>query len=428
MKVFLLILAMLEAVVIISLVVSRTKKQKQLKMIMDYAYKISKKDLNVADLQVNGDRNLTALAGYINRIKKNFVSFIESTRENLTVLSDVVDVMTHSTGEAASAELAINESVDSLENLLVNINGVLRQFSNELQPVEGTPKKRLKIAFFSKLDNYFWYNIKSGVNYAQKVLADKDVDVVYFPYVTMIDEHQFPGDVQSCIDEQFDAIIFPGFLRGADDLLQKAIQQGIEVFAYNCDCDPSVHRVCCYAPNESEAGVYAAKELQKLVGEKGNIAIMLGEPIISINIERYESFSNYIREHCKGIRIVDTFEVYNRPEETYEKIVNCLKNHPDIKAIYNTTGMQLQLAQAIVDTGNEGKIKAVVFDHNDQIFDYIKKGVIGAAISFEPFNQGYEPIILMYNHLVTGQPFEASQITCKSNIVTEENVDYLVKI
>ena len=70
--------------------------------------------------------------------------------------------------------------------------------------------------------------------------------------------------------------------------------------------------------------------------------------------------------------------------------------------------------------------REVVFDHNDQIFDYIKKGVIGAAISFEPFNQGYEPIILMYNHLVTGQPFEASRITCKSNIVTEENVDNFV--
>ena len=381
MKVFLLILAVIEAVVIIALVVSRTKNQKQLKMIMEYAKRISQKDLNVADLPVNGDQNLTTLAEYLNRIKKNVVSFIDPAGENLTVLSDVV---------------------------------------------EGTPAKRLKIAFFSKLDNYFWYNIKSGVDYAQKVLADKDVDVVYFPYVTMIDEHEFPGDVQRCIDEQFDAIIFPGFLRGADDLLQKAIEQGIEVFAYNCDCDPSVHRACCYAPNESEAGVLAAKELQKLVGENGNIAVMLGEPIVSINIERYESFSNYIHSHCKGIKIVNTFEVYNRPEETYEKIVNCLKKYPDIKAIYNTTGMQLQLAQAIVDTGNEGKIKAVVFDHNDQIFDYIKKGVIGAAISFEPFNQGYEPIILMYNHLVTGQPFEASRITCKSNIVTEENVDNFV--
>ena len=114
MKVFLLILAVIEAVVIIALVVSRTKNQKQLKMIMEYAKRISQKDLNVADLPVNGDQNLTTLAEYLNRIKKNIVSFIEPTGENLTVLSDVV---------------------------------------------EGTPAKRLKIAFFSKLDNYFWYNI-----------------------------------------------------------------------------------------------------------------------------------------------------------------------------------------------------------------------------------------------------------------------------
>lgn len=91
MKVFLLILAVIEAVVIIALVVSRTKNQKQLKVIMEYAKRISQKDLNVADLPVNGYQNLTTLAGYLNRIKKNVVSFIDPAGENLTVLSDVVE-------------------------------------------------------------------------------------------------------------------------------------------------------------------------------------------------------------------------------------------------------------------------------------------------------------------------------------------------
>ena len=380
---------------------------------------------------VSINESMADIMGKYHNISENS-NISRSKAENIISASEAISDSTlnisSASQENAAISLTISESVGSLEKLLVNINGVLRQFSNEIRPVKDNPKKRVKIAFFSMLDNYFWYSIKSGVNYAQRVLADKNADIVYYYYENSDAEKRFPSDVQRCIDESFDAIIYPGFMQKADSIMKQAVSKGIEIFTYNCDCDPSIKRVCCYSPDENKAGEYAAKEIRKIVGDKGDVMVMMGEQIVSLNKQRYESFRKYLQTNCKGINIVDSFVVYNNPQETYQKVVEHLKKNSGVKAIFNTTGMQIQLAKAIEDTHNAGKVKAVVYDHNDEIFEYIKKGVIGAAIGYEPFNQGYEPIILMYNHLVTKQPFETTNIECKSNIVTEENVEYMIQI
>lgn len=377
------------------------------------------------------NQKMTFMTGKYRKISENS----DASREKAQTVYDASGVISDSTQdmvsvseETAAESITISENVKSLETLLISIRNVLAQFRTELQPVEATPKKRLRIAFFGMLDNYFWYSIKRGVNYAQKMLMDKDVDVVYYSYENAEAEKSFPGHVADCIDSKFDAIIYPGFMHGADEMMKRAAANGIEIFTYNCDCDTDIRRVCCYSSDEREAGEIAAGEMKKLVSAKDSIAIVTGELSVAVNKERYEGFMKYLNKHCKGVRIADTVTVYNRPQETYEKIVSCISEHPDVKAIFSTTGMQLQLVQAIKDTGNAGKIKAIVFDYNDEIFEAVKKGIIAAAIDHDPFSQGYEPIVLMYNHLVTGERFKKSNISCRTKIVTESNIDQLVKI
>lgn len=84
--------------------------------------------------------------------------------------------------------------------------------------------------------------------------------------------------------------------------------------------------------------------------------------------------------------------------------------------------MQKQLVQAIEDTGKTGRVKAVVFDKNEEIFAYIKRGIVAAAIDHDPFNQGYYPIILMYNHIVDNMHLSSDRIKCRASVVTNENL------
>ena len=125
---------------------------------------------------------------------------------------------------------------------------------------------------------------------------------------------------------------------------------------------------------------------------------------------------------------MDTVEVTYNPEKTYKQVVEMIQKNPGISAIYSTTGMQIQLAKAIEDTGNKGRIKAVVFDQNDEIFEYIRKGVIAAAIDHDPFSQGHDPIILMYNHIVDGLVLPKDRVKCKASVVDSDNIKERISV
>lgn len=341
----------------------------------------------------------------------------ESTR-------DVVAISEETSAESAQ----ITTNVDSLEKMLVGIRNLIKQFKTGVVPSTTNRSKRVKIAVFSKLDNFFWYSIRRGVLYAQKELKDNNVDIIYIPYEDDIQECNFPNDVNKCVNEGVDAIIFPGFMNKADRELVDAVSKGVKIFTYNCDCNGMIKRISCYEPDQAEAGILAAGAVAKALNKSGNVAIILGDKTAAVNKIRYDSFVNVINTKYKDIKIINTTEVSYDAEKTYLQEIELIKAHPEIDIIYSTTGMQLQLAKAIEDTGMTGKIKAVVFDHNDEIFAYINKGIIAAAIDHDPFSQGHDSIIYMYNHIVDGMVLPADRIKCKANVVDSDNIKERVSL
>ena len=172
----------------------------------------------------------------------------------------------------------------------------------------------------------------------------------------------------------------------------------------------------------------AAKAVAKAIGKSGDVAVVMGDKAALLNRLRYNSFVDKVKASYRDIHIVDTIEVEYDDAKTYRQVVELIKKNPSIKAIYSTTGMQIQLAKAIEDTGKTGKIKAVVFDQNDEIFEYIKKGVIAAAIDHDPFSQGHDPIIYMYNHIVDGFELPPDRIKCKASVVDSDNINDRVSV
>lgn len=346
--------------------------------------------------------------------------------EDLYSASEVISDSTRdivAVSEQTSAEATqIADNVESLENMLSGIRNLIGQFKTGIMPTKKNRTKKVRIAFFSKLDNYFWFAIRRGVSYAEKELSDNNVEILYFPYKDDIEEKQFPDDVEKCVNEGVDAIIYPGFLTLADKQIAAGASRGVKILTYNCDCGKSIKRLSCYEPDQEEAGVMAADAAAKALGRSGNVAVILGDRTAAVNKIRYESFLNRLKSNYKDIQVVNTTEVSYNPEKTYQQELDLLKKHPEIDLVYSTTGMQIQLAKAIEDAGRRGKVKAVVFDQNDEIFNYIKKGVIAAAIDHDPFSQGHDPIIYMYNHLVDGMVLPNDRIKCKASVVDSDNI------
>ncbi len=331
--------------------------------------------------------------------------------------------------ETAAESSQIGENVEALNGMLGSIQNLLGQFNTSVLPTSKTGRKQIKIAFLTMLDNDFWYGVRRGVYYAEKELEGRNVLIDYHPFdgeLAMPLDQQVADKIQQCINEQYDGIIFAGFLGGATQRLKEAISRGLKVVAFNCDCSPEVKRLAYFSPDGREAGALAAKCMEKALNKKGNIVLATGDLAIQVNQDRRDGFMDKISS-CKGIHVIEEFAEKDVPELVYQRAVHCLKKHTELDAIYVTSGLQATVAKAIEDCGRKNSVITVGFDDNQEIYAYIEKGIIYATITQDPFGQGHDPIVWLYNHLVTGEAFPKENMGCRLSVVDRENVGNLVK-
>jgi methyl-accepting chemotaxis protein len=79
------------------------------------------------------------------------------------------------------------------------------------------------------------------------------------------------------------------------------------------------------------------------------------------------------------------------------------------------------VARAIVDAGLAGKVKLVCHDLVDETMEYVAKGVINATLGQDPFAQGHDTVINLFNHMVSGWRPATPRLLTVMDVVTPEN-------
>lgn len=166
---------------------------------------------------------------------------------------------------------------------------------------------------------------------------------------------------------------------------------------------------------------YLAKELN----EKGQVVILikiLKQPSYYL---RQKGFKVHAAEKYKGLEIVEVRELLDLSKaNTYNQTIDIIKKYPKLSAIYVTGASGFDgVVKAIEETDNKGKIKLICHDIMDITVEYLKKGVITATFFQNPFAQGYVPIILIYNYLVTKKEPIIKRILFPLKTITSENVN-----
>ena len=327
--------------------------------------------------------------------------------------------------DTASASLKMSENIESLDTMLSGIKNLLSQYQTSVVPVKDRPSKKVKIGIYCILDNDFWHAVRRGIIYAKNELEAIGAEVRYIPFENWDMVAALPAEFKKMQDEDFDGYICPGFMtdRGAD--LNHARALGKKVFVFNCDSPDTGCRDAVFQPDTFDAGITAAKEMGKALENDGRIIILCGNEDILVNKVRKEGFLSQI-SGMKGMKVLDTVYIEDNEDDTYAKAVEAINRYPDANGIYITTGTPLAAARAIEESGR--KISLIVFDHSQEIFKYIRKGIIKAAIGQDPFGQGHDPIIYMYNCIVTGEPLPSTNMKCRVNVVNGDNVNTLIEM
>lgn len=326
--------------------------------------------------------------------------------ERGTVLLDASNEISSITEEVASVtqeELAENslimEQANSLKDMLSGIGNLLSRYKTSVVPVEQNSSRRLKIVMISPLDHPFWVSVRQGALYAKNELKSKNVELEYVGLNPNSNEKMREVFAEK-VEEGCDGIIIPGFLDGMASYVEKANRKNTSVITFNCDFSSDIKRLAYFGPNVNQAGTLAGGLLIKCCEGEGEIALFRGDLKTTINKTRRDRIMEALKKK-KKIKVVAEIEAVDNDELVYTKAMEVMREFPNLKGFMITSGGAVSIARAIKDMGRTGKTKIVCFDYDKEILDLINKKIVYAAMGQDPFGQGHDPIVAMFNYLAT---------------------------
>lgn len=316
--------------------------------------------------------------------------------------SNEISSITQEVAAVTQEELAENEEVNhqalSLSHMLSGIETLLTRYKTSVTPTDRLPNKRIRIAMISPLDSPFWQGVRQGVLYAKNELKGRNVDIDYIGFES--DFHQFNSIIREKIDQHYDGIILPGFFAQVEDYVALAYRNNIPVIAFNCDFKEGTRRLTYLGPDVKGASTHAGELVVKALNSTGEFAIIHNGVDNQFNVFRSNALLSVTSKKRK-IRLIEEISCGVRNEDVYGKVKDALIKHPNLKIIVIMSGGALGAAKAIKELHKEHSVKLLCFDYDSDVISLIKEGIVYAAIGQDPFSQGHDPIITMYNYLVT---------------------------
>lgn len=343
--------------------------------------------------------------------------------EEITSGSQEIAQVSEQTSEVSQK---IIENVGSLNSMLNGLEKLLRQFTTAVEPVKSKAGKKVKIGVLCVDDNEFWHAVRRGAIYAKKELETQGALVRYHAFdnweAVVRDSPKF---MKRMVKEDFDGYVMPGFLVGTNqEMVESELAKGKKVYLINNDTESKTVRNAIFQPDVADAAAIAAKAMANALNKKGNVVVYEGSREVVANCIRSDVFQECM-EDFKGIKLEVVKAEYTE-DEAYHQMVEYLREHPEVNGIYVTTGTPIAVARAAEES--KQKVKLVVFDHSQEIFRYVKKGIIAAAIGQDPFGQGHDPVVWMYNSIVTGEELPSDYMKCRASVVDKTNVDNLLEV
>jgi LacI family transcriptional regulator len=205
--------------------------------------------------------------------------------------------------------------------------------------------------------------------------------------------------------------------------VNKLVEKHIPVITINNDL-PGSARSCFVGQNLRQAGQVAAHLLAKFIAGHGSVAAFIGSPDVLWDRRRLEGFTELLKNKYPEITLIKTIATGEEPVRTYQETAKLLQEHPEIDAIYSTTGRVQEVGRAVSALGFAGKITIVCFDLYDAIRDLVRRGVIDCTIGQDLHRQGALPVQLFFQHLYYNEKLPQGELFTPIDIRIAENIDF----
>src|SRR5687768_760199 len=112
------------------------------------------------------------------------------------------------------------------------------------------------------------------------------------------------------------------------DAITSAVKNGVPVATFDSDA-PASKRFVTYGVDDIKCGEYVMEELAKVMGEKGNVAILAGNQNAPNLQKRVQGVKNAAKKY-PGIKIRDTYYHKETPQDAAARVEQVMQSNPDI--------------------------------------------------------------------------------------------------
>ncbi len=298
--------------------------------------------------------------------------------------------------------------------------------SGEVTPIRESDEP-IRIAVIGLENNPFWIPVREGAEAADAELQAYNGSVDWI--VPPGDAHTadvFGSTIEAAITQQYDAIATIAGDSGIVPYIDRAVAEGIPVATFNVETDAENGRLFFVGADLYRQGLAAAEALVDFFAARGNdspkIAVMTGFFSVEGHELRRLGFEDYVEENAPGLEIVGRVETEDSDANAYQLAQDFLTANPDLDGMYVAAGGNVGAARAVEDAGLAGEVFIFAYDFVEQTMEMVEKGIIAGTIGQQPFAQGHDPAIRLFNYLVAGEVPEAGRMLTRSDFVTADNM------
>ncbi len=193
---------------------------------------------------------------------------------------------------------------------------------------------------------------------------------------------------------------------------------------FNSVTETPCHRFCYVGADSFLEGRACGEAMGEALNRVGKVAVINSTPTAAGPGVRRKGFVSSIHERFPGIEIVTTLQATENPEIAFEATKRLLQEFPNLQGLYVTAGATPHaVARAVVESGRQGQIKIITHDLVDETMRLVQQGIITATLGQDPFAQGHEPVIHLYNYLAAGWRPPAPRLLTHIDVVTRQNYE-----
>ncbi|MCY9696380.1 ABC transporter substrate-binding protein [Paenibacillus alginolyticus] len=259
--------------------------------------------------------------------------------------------------------------------------------STTAAPVAAKSDK-IYIPVISKgFQHQFWQAVKQG---AEKAAKEFNVEITFEGPETETQVDKQIEMLQAALGKKPQAIAFAALdSKAATPLLEKAKASKIPVIGFDSGVDSDIP-VTTAATDNKAAAALAADKMASLIGNEGEIALVVHDQTSRTGIDRRDGFTNRIKEKYPNIKIVDTQYGGGDQLKSTDLAKAIIQAHPNIKGFFGANeGSAIGVINAVTELKKDGKIIVVGYDSGKQQMDAIRSGKMAGAITQDPIGIGY---------------------------------------